>query len=163
MSRRAAGAVPEAGPGAGLPGQSSERAGTGQYMSHEDHRALIEQARQTVGRWQQKVTRPDAALEDEWQLERARNRLLQAELRATKAEFTRLKRVLGHAGGKDHRYQQGAAPVQGAGPGNHGRQQADALWADLTAGDQCRTSDRKADRPARREPCLGRADGADPG
>lgn len=41
-------------------------------MSLEDHHALIEQARTAVGRWQQKVTRPDAALEDEWQLERAR-------------------------------------------------------------------------------------------
>lgn len=92
----------------------------------------IEEAQRVLAIHQRKVTKPEATLEDEWSLERARNRLATAENKLLKAENTELKRRLRDAGRKDNGHTTGKGTVRQ--PGHHlsARERAEAKWVKLS-------------------------------
>lgn len=71
-----------------------------------DHAERIAEAERVLAIRQQKVSRPDSQLEDDWQLERARNRLLQAQLDAEKAKNRMLLKQLRLSGSASEKAQE---------------------------------------------------------
>lgn len=101
------------------------------------------------------ATKPGATVEDEWALERARNTLLQAELKAERAENMDLRRRLRDASRKDHGHQSGRGPMRQPrhqmSPTERAAQNLARIWKLDERGDP----DPEDHQPPRRRPRMG--------
>ena len=87
------------------------------------------------------ASRAGASMEDDWNLERARTRLLDAENKKLKAEIRDLKRRLRDAGRKDHGHGRSRSPVSEPQHRLSALERAEQAFSVLTAADKRGSSD----------------------